>query len=58
MVQNVLRLIKNDICFKIFVCCCNMADEIRLCLWDKCHLWVIIAFNVEVKVTECKIRFI
>ena len=30
MVKNVWRVIKNDICVKNFVCCCNTADKIKL----------------------------
>ena len=41
MVENVLRSVKNVICFKNFVRCCNMAEKIKLFAEDLLMLFIL-----------------
>ena len=52
MVENVSRVIKNDICFKNFVCCCNMADNKIKLFTEDLQYWFIYEEQYTEKIND------
>ena len=49
MVENVLHVINAISILKIFVCCCNMADKVKLFAKDLCIYLLATAFSIKDK---------